>query len=67
MYEAGEHVVVDNIRRAVLEETTKKHVDQLFEAGKAAEELGKRWHRTNPLLTTISLFVQMQAMDEITD
>lgn len=58
MYYTVDHVVLDQIRTAVLGKAIKKHTDQLLEAGKAPEPLGKRLLRNDELFAPIASFIQ---------
>lgn len=67
VYDAVEHVILNQIRMSVLAGTNNKHVEQYFEAGKATKALGKWLLRNDEFLAPISPFVQAQAIDAIAD
>lgn len=67
VYDAVEHVILDHIRKAVLDERINQSVEQYFEAGKASEALGNRLLPNEEFLFPIASFVQTQSMDATID
>lgn len=57
-YDAVKHVSLDQIRTAVIVETTDTHVDQYFETDKAVEALGKKLLHNDEFLAPITSFVK---------
>lgn len=53
VYNAIKQVILDQIETAVLGETLNDHFEQHFEAGRAAEALGKRSLRKDKFLSPI--------------
>lgn len=62
-----EHVILDQIRTAVLKEGINKHVDKYFQSSKAAEALRKRKPRNNDLFAPIASFVGVKKLNGTMD
>lgn len=67
MYSTMKHVVLDQIRTAVLGDRIEKHVEKYFEAGNVAEALRERLFPNKDFLTFIILLVQTNSIDGIAD
>lgn len=62
-----EHVIFDQTQKVVLRETTNKHMDKNFAAGKSAEALGKRMLSNDEFRNPIASLVQTKTMGAIAD
>lgn len=67
VYDAMEHVILDQMRTAVFGKRINNHVDKHFQAGNSIEAYCRKWLPNYKLLAPITSLVQTEIMDAITN